>query len=916
MKDHGFRDMGSSAQDNRAHTRDPALRMWAKADAESHWHPLLLHMLDVAACASVLLEREPATTRDRFGRTLGLPWEAARAWLLILIAAHDVGKASPGFQCKWQNLSGLDPGRKPNTSINHAFVSQIALSAWLVNRGWPDELARQVADAVGCHHGSRASPRTLDTLEGDFRALGSEQWTQAREHLLNILFEVFQPSAVPAKAELSGPDFMLLAGLTSVADWIGSNTDWFAYGAEEDAKDPAGWFDKRLACARQALDALGWHPRTPLLSGPSRFEKVFGFAPRPLQKVLATAVTNLAAPAIVLIEAPMGEGKTESAWFAYLELQRRFGHRGLYIALPTQATGNAMFLRTLAFLQERGAQRTLDLQLVHGGAHLNEQFQLLRLASVRDDTARANCATADDATVTAAEWFTHKKRALLSEYGVGTVDQALLPVLPVRHHFVRLWGLANRVVVFDEIHAYDAYTGTLLIHLLRWLHALGSSVILLSATLPPSVRRRLAEVIGGTMPSIEAGYPRLTVFSRGLVEQTHFEADPARRVTIDIQPIGTALHDAQTALQQPLVNGGMALALVNTVQRAQDLYRLYPEGRPLLWQGEQVGKVLDDGTEIYLFHARLPANARQLREQRVLEIFGKTGGRRGELRTGRKLLIATQVVEQSLDLDFDLIATDLAPIDLLLQRAGRLWRHSRPQRPVAAPMLLVAGLAGDAPADYGRPLWWNAVYAESVLLRTWCLLRQPQHQKVTLPDDIDSLVQAVYEEQVPIPTALQARLDEALAASDGENLAKTQLAHQSIIGLPEDASWDDPARFVLYDENDPFVHRTLAAQTRLGDESVTAIPLWSADGFDAESAPSFEQARAWVQRALRIGQKRVVQQLKKIGIPQTWQQSPLLRNYFPLCLDAQGCWLANPMVRLDSALGLAYDEKNIEPEAQ
>lgn len=199
-----------------------------------------------------------------------------------------------------------------------------------------------------------------------------------------------------------------------------------------------------------------------------------------------------------------------------------------------------------------------------------------------------------------------------------------------------------------------------------------------------------------------------------------------RRVTIDIQPIGSALEEMQMELLRQLVEGGMGLALVNTVQRAQALYTLFPEGSPLLWEGEQVGKQLDDGTEIYLFHARFPASQRQLREQRVLDIFGKSGGEKGELRTGRKILIATQVAEQSLDLDFDLIATDLAPIDLLLQRAGRLWRHSRPQRPVAAPVLLVAGLAGDAPDDFGQPLWWGAVYAESVLLRTWCLLRQRQ----------------------------------------------------------------------------------------------------------------------------------------------------------------------------------------------
>lgn len=690
---------------------------------------------------------------------------------------------------------------------------------------------------------------------------------------------------------------MLLAGLTSFADWIGSNTEWFKFGTEADTDDLMQWFVASQEHAQYALDKLGWQPRVPLLSRPCSFAESFGFPPRPLQGAVACVLGELDEPAVLLIEAPMGEGKTEAAWFAHLELQRRFGHRGLYIALPTQATGNAMFARTLAFLKTRDADRWLDLQLLHGGTLLNEHFQQLRLASIHDD------GEPQMAQVKAAEWFTHKKRALLSEYGVGTVDQALLPVLPVRHHFVRLWGLANRVVVFDEIHAYDAYTGTLLIHLVRWLHALGSSVVLLSATLPPVIRHELAQVVKGKLPAIEASYPRLSVFSSRSVRQIHFEADPKRRMTIALRPIGSQVEELQTALLQHLAGGGMGLGLVNTVQRAQELYGLFPEGEPLHWGGAQVGKRLDDGTEVYLFHARFPAYQRQLREQRVLDIFGKDGG---ELRTGRKILIATQVVEQSLDLDFDLIVSDLAPIDLLLQRAGRLWRHSRPQRPVTGPVLMVAGLAGEAPGDFGKPLWWGAVYAESVLLRTWCLLRQPEHLHVTLPDDIDVLVQAVYEENVFIPDELQERLDKALLDSDGVGIAKKQQAHGAIIGLPDDGSWDDPARFVLYDEEDPCVHHTLAAQTRLGDESLNVIPIGPSDSFDLEKEPGFEQARAWVRRTLRVGRKDLVKELKARGIPASWQQSPLLRNHFPLCLDEAGHWKADGAIRLNNALGLTY----------
>ena len=342
------------------------------------------------------------------------------------------------------------------------------------------------------------------------------------------------------------------------------------------------------------------------------------FPPRPLQQAVANILETLEKPSILLVEAPMGEGKTEAAFFAHLELQRRFRHRGMYVALPTKATGNAMFNRTLKFLRGQQTNRTLDLQLLHGGKLLNDTFQNLRMSNIYDSSKGGD--------VRAAEWFTNKKRALLSEYGVGTVDQALLPILPVRHNFVRLWGLANRVVLFDELHAYDEYTGTLLVHLLRWLLALGSSVILLSATLAPATRRKLAKVVDADFPEKENEYPRLSIFIPGEeVIQSHFKADPTRRLNIQIQKITSDLQEICSALSKYLPDNGMALVLVNTVQRAQDLYQLFPDGEPLKREGQRVGKCLADDTEVFLFHARFPADRRQKREEQVLETFGGKG---------------------------------------------------------------------------------------------------------------------------------------------------------------------------------------------------------------------------------------------------------------------------------------------------
>lgn len=877
--------------------------LWAKTDKNGGggWHPLILHMLDVAASTDAILAREPESTRQRIAASLGMNWEDARAWILLVVACHDLGKACPGFQFKWPvllALTGLCLPRSPNTDINHAFVSQIALTELLQEKGWPVGLAELVADAVGCHHGERISAVKRQYLEGDSRAIGDNDWAQARRGLVEALMEIFKPIKIPARHALSGPDFMLLSGLTSFADWIGSNEDWFPFGTSDDCNDLQGWFQERRAKAAHALDVIGWGPRTPLFTEQKSFEQVFGFAPRPLQQAVADALADVKEPVILLIEAPMGEGKTEAAFFVHLELQRRFGHRGLYVALPTKATGNAMFKRTLKFLHHQGSDRKLDLQLLHGAALLNDTFQNLRLSGIHDH--------ATGGEIRAGEWFTHKKRALLSEYGVGTVDQALLPILPVRHNFVRLWGLANRVVVFDEIHAYDAYTGTLLVHLLRWLLALGSSVVLLSATLPPSIRRKLAGVVNAKLPDQETEYPRLSVFCPGeKVDQKHFKADPARRRILRLLGIPPELPDMRSALEEHLARGGMGLALVNTVQRAQDLYQLLPEGEPLEREGQRVGKRLSDGTEVFLFHARFPAERRQKREDHALETFGEGGSR-----DGRKILIATQVAEQSLDLDFDLIVTDLAPIDLVLQRAGRLWRHARDFRPVSEPILLLAGLTGEEPPSFGKPLWWGAVYLEDLLLRTWSLLRE--RQDLTLPDEIDALVQLVYEEQVGVPKSVQDRLEKALATKDGEAFAHKGQANRAIIGFPDDASWNDPARFVLYDEDEPGVHRTLMAQTRLGKDSIVAIPLFSDDGFLPEATPDFAQGKQWFLRAVSLSRKGVVKKLKALEVAKGWKKSPLLRNCFPLILDAEGRWTEDAKVRLDDDLGLVYETKEAE----
>ena len=883
--------------------------LWAKThrNQSTDYHPLILHLLDVAVCADAILEREPEGTRDRMAAIIGLEWEKTRPWLLFLIACHDLGKACPGFQLKWETaaeilrLSGFHLPKLPDRLINHAFVSQIALERWLIEMNWPEKIAALCADAIGCHHGSRATSTTLKSLSGNRNGVDDQNWSVFWKELFEILLTVFPVGEPPTKENLSGPDFMLLSGLTSFADWIGSNEEWFPFGTMEDCIDPASWFTRRRQNAEIALDAISWSYRIPLLDTFRTFSDVFPhLSPaRPLQESVAHAAATASSPVVLLVEAPMGEGKTEAAFYAHLELQRRFGHRGMYMALPTKATGNAMYTRALCFLRSFAGDRTIDLQLLHGAIQLNDTFQQVRLGQIYTDDG--------EGSVRAGDWFTHKKRALLSEYGVGTIDQALLTILPVRHCFVRLWGLANRVVVFDEIHAYDAYTGTLLFHLILWLRALGSSVVLLSATLPPEFRQRLADTLGTKLPEQEPEYPRLTMFTDDTCQQTHFEADSNRRLKLTVESIASSLSSIRSCLDTKMPASGFVGVVVNTVQRAQELYQLFGEGEKIEIGSTVIGKRLSDDTEIYLFHARYPAQDRQRREDAVLAVYGKHEEQNGKIkeRKGRRILIATQVVEQSLDLDFDLLITDLAPIDLVLQRAGRLWRHRRDFRPIPCPLLCIAGLAGDSPESFGNPLWWNEIYREDILLRSWQVLKK--NTQLILPDTIDLLVKTVYEGfDIPTDDEVLKRLEKAEIDSEGLRGAQRTVAHQAIIGWPDDGSWKDTSRFYLYDDDEPGVHPTLKAQTRLGEDSVTVIPLFPADAFDDSREPDFAIAKEWSLRAVSLSRKGVVGRIRNKGIPDGWKKSSLLRNCYPMIFDKDDIWCEDVSVKLDKELGIVY----------
>lgn len=743
-----------------SHLTPAARRLWAKS-GEAPGHGLLAHLLDVAAVAEVLLEHEPPATLEHFARQFGLPVPAFARHAAALAGLHDFGKAIPGFQDKWpegrqaDEALGLPFPPRSLSVAEHACASAALLWEHLSGLGIPHLLwIRHALQAISAHHGYHFNQPEFNRARPPFEPAA---WAEARREIFAAYWAVLAPQGIPQVEALSLPAVQWLAGLTSVADWIGSNPDWFPQGERQDSL--ADYHADACRRAGRALAAIGWSRSAVLLREAATVDQLIGrivqrpeSSARPLQREADRLLDGVRGPALLLVEAPMGEGKTELAFLAHLRLQAANRHRGLYVALPTQATGNAPFRRALSFLRAFAGDAALDMQLVHGGAALSDDVR--RLHDIHG---------APGENVTSSAWFSQRRRLLLSPYGVGTVDQALFAALNVKHHFVRLWGLANRVVVLDEVHAYDSYTGGLVEALLRWLKALGSSVVLMSATLPAQRRAALLRAWGVADEDAPApAYPRLLLADERGLQGATCASRPLP--SIRLQAVGAELDSLADCALECLQGGGCGALIVNTVDRAQTLYLGLRER-------------LDDSARLLLFHARFPADQRGEREREVLAAFGVDGER-----PAGALLIATQVAEQSLDIDFDFMLSDLAPVDLLLQRAGRLHRHRR-TRPAAhaEARLFVAGLAPERLPDL-KGTGWECVYDPYILGRTWALLSR--EAELQLPQDIDRLVQAVYGE-AGLPADLT-EVDRAFIEDEayGSHLGKRQTEQMQAVEAP------------------------------------------------------------------------------------------------------------------------------------
>lgn len=854
----------------------PYSSYWGKVGQSQTPHLLYYHCLDVAAAGAALLEQHP-TLLAFFKQRLGVQDDnVVKAWLVFWLILHDIGKFSNTFQgLREGTVEAFDRYRVRHDSLGMWLwckYLQDKLTGGSQDWDWLDryEAATTVwAKAATGHHGK--PPQNAQPIQEFFSSEDKHAAWAFVCDVLSFIEAEFKVSFAQAFAALEQASDSFentskvlswwFSGFVILADWLGSNATYFPYRNDFDAPLSMQEYWERYAApqAKKALEKSG------LLAQPLRVAQalsdIFPFIaePSPLQH-WAAHVDIAAGSQLYLLEDVTGAGKTEAAVMLLHRLLAAGVAHGFFVALPTVATANAMYAR-IAQLYRLLFAGDASLVLASGQRQLVEEFARTVLPAVEqaEREYRADPRGAEDdlsASARCSAWLAdHLKRALLAPAGVGTIDQVLLAILYSKHQSLRLLGLQGKVLIVDEVHAagHDGYMTTLLKILLEAHARAGGSVILLSATLPQQMKTELLESFakgcGYALPrtdlqsQLDEAYPLVTAWQsvhpeRLLQTPIATRPDVQRTVAVRYQDDENGVH---AAILAALEAGRCVCWIRNTVADALAAHQHFQSRLP--------------PERLTLFHARFTLHDRLRIEGDVLARFGKTStadARRGQL------VIATQVVEQSLDADFDLMVSDLAPIDRLIQRAGRLQRHRRDAHgnPLAdpaapdrrgAPTLIVFGPPWTtAPAAD----WYKAVFAKAAAVyehvgQLWRTAQCLQSGAFTMPEDARRLIEAVFADSDNLPEALRKN---ALTVQ-GNEYGDRSIAQQNTIALECGYSLDGQIDW-WSEMNTP---------TRLGEASIEVrLACWQvqADGtpclqaLHADARPQ----HAWAYSTLRVRQ--------------------------------------------------------------
>jgi len=870
-------------------------RYWGKAEKASgkeipDYHLLVYHCLDVAAVGKILLGKNPFLLKQLSGLS-GIEETTLKTILLFFLALHDLGKFSESFQYVVPNLfkklQGKTKSQKQPYSRKNFGHDSIGFLLWkkcvfkqfieqIVQKHEQDsdendwwDLLKWFMEASNGHHGLPVN-QSNKLLADYFDDADQQAVFEFVEDMTNLfsLEEVFRIDLDKDYERLYKQlpkASWAFTGFYVLCDWIGSGKK-FKYQSQEQTLQQY-WHNTALKKAEEAIRDAGifpcksnrqLDPLAELLDLPENAQLT------PLQTLIHD-IPLLDKPQLFIIEDETGAGKTEASLILLNRLMSKGLTNGFYLALPTMATADGIYPRVqktynnLYLTDEKPS-----LILSHSSAKLSEKFTD---TIISPEYAVSEQIYGDDAQSRCQEWLAdNRKKSLLAHVGVGTIDQAFLSVLKVKYQSLRLIGLAGKVLVIDEAHAYDAYMGKELEVLLQVHAALGGSAIVMSATLPFSTRQKLTDAflkgIGSETLELEKedSYPLLTHIADGYKKELAFarkQGNNKKDVRIKF------IHSDQEIDQLIMQNLEMGLCVCwirNSVKDARQTFK----------------HLKGNGLKVELFHARFTIADRLDVQGRILNAFGKEGG--FEQRKGR-LVIATQVVEQSLDLDFDVIITDLAPIDLMLQRAGRMHRHIRDKmgnfktdgddERGAATLYIHTPEYTDSP----QTNWFSAFFPNAKKVyenhgRLWLGLKQlNQLPKHTLPENIRDLIENVYGKGSEIPKGLEKSDINAYGNQSSQRTIGEFNTIDYEIGYTMDGqNWEED----------------LKMPTRLGEETlILTLAKWE-NGELVPFTPGEKQR--WQKNEIRVLKKNIVE------IPLFNEQQPAV-DKIKQRMPSQGKWI-------------------------
>lgn len=903
----------------------------AKSDRESgnDWLPFWMHSFDTAGIMEKLAQKRlPESISDYLCAECG-GREKLFSTLKFCALVHDIGKLTIVFQSRIYDAVDFSPFADcvelpKSSSLGNASDTPHALAseAILLKLGCREG----VASIAGAHHGRpSALADVCDQISGACTAVENfygkrGKYRQLFESLwkewIDFSLECAGFSELSDLPDMAVPAQVVISGMLITADWIASNTTYFPL-ISADQKGEFGDYPKRIENAWTTIGFPNmWESKARFGLDDEAFKERFGFLPNPTQADIISTATDAESSGIYIIEAPMGLGKTEAALALSEILAARAGAGGMFFGMPTQATSNGIFPRLEKWADglAEDEQTLLAIKLAHGNAALNENYRELF-------TGHSNLNIESDSGLIVHDWFSGRKQTLLSDFVIGTVDQLLMAALKQKHVMLKHFGLSGKVVVVDECHAYDAYMSQYLDMAIKWLGIYKVPVIILSATLPEKRRAELIEAytdsekhrakhteayvdktIADEAWKHSLAYPLLTYTENNAVKQKALAFDGENK-EVSVRRI---IRDEVAATAGYAVErGGCVGLIVNTVRKAQEIAAELQSAFPK--------------AEVIIMHAQFIMTDRAKREEQILKRVGKRST--PESRHGL-IIVGTQVLEQSLDLDFDLMITELCPMDLLLQRTGRLHRHNRvrPQGLETASCFVLDET--DDSFDSGSA----AIYGEWLLMRTRALLPN----KLTIPSDIPLLVQQTYDET---NNEMLGELTEGMKKAQEENKLRTDEKENNAkkyrIKKPSNRKGkclDDWLNNDIKSNNE----QTGEKAVRDGDPSVDVIALMR-DGegliriiadkpetiIPADRPPSREEALLIARQKLRLpgffGRRwkidDTIEQLETEtqNVFSAWQDSALLKEEVVLLFDEDlNADLAGVQLHYDIKTGLTY----------